>query len=648
MLLKLADSPPAAVGALPSVSPVPEVQVLSQPAPGKKGPTGIAPRTNYSRVNPVSPPAPDAGAVEQKSLQPKYGSTMHDVTGRPTLQDLVHASMEGAVSRIKLAEEGKRQQENHDGKSDEKCEKCDKDPCTCSKTASAAPGNVAVSTKYAHTVANALEFLSKHHSEAAAEEKTAAETQGGPGKGPGTLAVTEATASGKIPEHKGQATPAGVVPMHPAEEKGKPNDHSATAMATNAATPPGGGGKTPEKIAEADLEKKNLERIKEAFNLAAGGRVGGMGGSGGLSAMRPAARAPATGMGLTAPFQHAGGMGMQSIPGVPAAIAGPAAAGAAASPKPSAAVDPAAAAAMMQQGTLRGALGGMGNKLRGAWSSLTGGAPGAAPGMVPKFAESPEGQLAFKNMTLLAKLAEDAINPAKISAGAAVPPQASASGQAGGQPAGGAPKGPTQGISSNQAAIDLTRREAYKNRISDMSKWLTQPMDSAKHDSTLQVTLDHTREAGPKIASANVKTAAAQAVLKNLVEKVALGGMKMEKLSESKQAEVLADAAAVIRTVCEERDTALAKVAEYEQNARVTKLAAKMKEKGITGEDDSTLVENLNKAASEGRLDKMEEAVDLVGPDMWNKLASKSDDSRTTGGSAGSSDLERYLSGAGT
>jgi hypothetical protein len=116
------------------------------------------------------------------------------------------------------------------------------------------------------------------------------------------------------------------------------------------------------------------------------------------------------------------------------------------------------------------------------------------------------------------KVAEDAINPAHISAGPAVPPDTSASGQPGGEPAGGAPQGPTGLIGSNQAAINYTRGQAYENRKTDMKKWLTEPMDSAAHDNTLQVAFDHTREAGPKVAS--TKTAAARALLEKLAQEV--------------------------------------------------------------------------------------------------------------------------------
>lgn len=312
----------------------------------------------------------------------------------PNLQDLVHASISGVMSRTKIAEEAKRQA--HD--EPEKCSKCskDKEKCSCGgKMASAG-----VSTAQVTKLAGALDYLADVFSKTATENK--------PGSGPGALQVTEATASTSLPDHKGQATPKNVVPMHPGEEKVRPTEQSATALATNDKSPPGAGGKTPEKVA-ADLAAANIEKVKAA-------------------AATPAAPAK------------------------------------------------------------------------------------------EKTAE----ELYRANLERFGlKLAEDAINPAHISAGPAQPPQTSASGQPGGEPAGGAPKGPTSALASNEAAIGLTRGEAYANRKEDMKKWLSEPMDSSKHDSTLQVAFDETSKADPKIGSAqSVKTAAARAILEKMAEKV--------------------------------------------------------------------------------------------------------------------------------
>lgn len=112
------------------------------------------------------------------------------------------------------------------------------------------------------------------------------------------------------------------------------------------------------------------------------------------------------------------------------------------------------------------------------------------------------------------KVAEDAINPAHISAGAAVPPDTRESGQSGGA----GPSG-TSGIQSNEAATNLTRREAKADAKADLKSYVTEPALSAAHDSVLQAAFAHTGEAGAKIASAMpgaVKTAAAKALLNSI------------------------------------------------------------------------------------------------------------------------------------
>lgn len=122
------------------------------------------------------------------------------------------------------------------------------------------------------------------------------------------------------------------------------------------------------------------------------------------------------------------------------------------------------------------------------------------------------------------KTAEDAINPAKISAGAAVPPETSAAGEAGGAPAGGQPQGPTSLVSSNDAARNYTKGEAKSQVKGQLAKVLSEPALSSAHDNVLQKTLSHTGQAGVKISSQvspELKTAAARAVLEKMAEEAA-------------------------------------------------------------------------------------------------------------------------------
>jgi hypothetical protein len=101
------------------------------------------------------------------------------------------------------------------------------------------------------------------------------------------------------------------------------------------------------------------------------------------------------------------------------------------------------------------------------------------------------------------KVAEDAINPARISAGAAVPPATSQAGQPGGTPVGGAPKGPSSLVGSNDSARHYQRSAAYAPRKAELGKYLKEPALSMEHDSVLRDAFKHTAQAGTKFASAD-------------------------------------------------------------------------------------------------------------------------------------------------
>lgn len=131
----------------------------------------------------------------------------------------------------------------------------------------------------------------------------------------------------------------------------------------------------------------------------------------------------------------------------------------------------------------------------------------------------------FLSMT---KSAEDAINPAKISAGAAVAPQTSASGEDGGSPAGGKPKGATGLIASNDAAINYTRRQAKAGTKAEMAKVLTEPALSAEHDKTLGMAFANTGKAGVKIAE-SARSAAARVILEKMASEAETEQAKKKK-----------------------------------------------------------------------------------------------------------------------
>ncbi len=118
---------------------------------------------------------------------------------------------------------------------------------------------------------------------------------------------------------------------------------------------------------------------------------------------------------------------------------------------------------------------------------------------------------------------------------------------------------------------------------------------------------------------------------------------------QEKTAAVLKQASQLIRGLYTERDGLIselaverAKTAQYERRTQAEKLAAQMHLKGInTDVEFSSLAAELEKAAEEGRLGTIAEAVDMVGPDMSFKTASINHDVHKATGS----DFERFLTG---
>ena len=116
------------------------------------------------------------------------------------------------------------------------------------------------------------------------------------------------------------------------------------------------------------------------------------------------------------------------------------------------------------------------------------------------------------------KAAADENNPAKISAGPAVPPETNASGEPGGAPVGGMPQGPTGLVGSNVSAMNYKRNQAYANRKADLKAYLSEPALTSATDTTLGAAFAHAGEAGHKLAS-DEKVAAARAILSKIAER---------------------------------------------------------------------------------------------------------------------------------
>lgn len=94
-----------------AAAPVPSIAVPSKPPAGQRGPAGIQPRATYSRVNTPRPPKPDAGEMGQKSVAPRGAEslpkvaearvTMSSTTGM-NIHDLLKAASAGAAEHLDL------------------------------------------------------------------------------------------------------------------------------------------------------------------------------------------------------------------------------------------------------------------------------------------------------------------------------------------------------------------------------------------------------------------------------------------------------------------------------------------------------------------------------------------------------------------
>lgn len=109
----------------------------------------------------------------------------------------------------------------------------------------------------------------------------------------------------------------------------------------------------------------------------------------------------------------------------------------------------------------------------------------------------------------------------------------------------------------------------------------------------------------------------------------------MPELDKEKVAKVLMDAGAALRSVTSERDKLASEVATLRRRDEAQKTASAMHSKGIHREVDyDTLVGNLEKAAEDGRLHVIKEAMEMVGPNMGSLGSLTSDDVATGGGNA--------------
>lgn len=529
-----------------STAPVPQTAFENKPPPGQRGPKGLAGRQTFSRVNTGTPPTPDAGQSQQKTMAPLGAGflpktaqleTFMTTTAmpRPTLHDFIKTAMEASATKVDLSLESARQVANSGDVLPGK-----------TKTASAKRSQE-VSTEYIDKLASALDYVARSINPKLAEETA----EMGPGKGPNSLDTNQgdlptednidANQTGEATQKPAMDPPTAKLPgqqgdpggsmetninMEHAEQPVEPisNEKTSAAYLNNLIS------LGLVKVAAGKNGKMHFvpanEKVKLAFGAGdVGSYVGSTGGGaayGGLGGAAKGGLAGGVGGGLL-------GAGIGGVGGLLTGGLGGAAAGA------------------LGGGLVGGAAGGLGGAaIGGGVGAAKGGAKGfmrareggkalaaqeaaaqqaaAQQAAMPKAASA---KLAARNLMVLGlyKQAEDAINPAQISAGKADAVGAEA--PAGASPAEeGVPSEPSdvtsqksKMLSSNQAAIDYTKRDAKADPKSDMGDVLKEPAQTDSTDKVLDETLEHTDSAGAKISSIT-RVAAARAILSKLAEEM--------------------------------------------------------------------------------------------------------------------------------
>ena len=512
----LGSALPDSVKSTAAATPLAPVAVENKPAPGRLGPRGLSPRTTYSRVNTGSAPTTSYGG-EQKATAPRgmeflpqkvahrRDSTMGSIMQRPLLQDLVKSAMEATVAKANVAVEAHRQL-----------------GIPIAKTAAAKSSTPHIPSEVCEKYASALEYLAKK-----ADIDLSGGTPGiGPGEGPNALEVTQAP-GGENPFDAGttgSATAPNQVPVNPPMASFPDSKAPANAMATNLDMEHGEQPVDPmnnetasneaQKTSAVKLARKNLGLLKK---LSAGlptdltpeeeARVHQAMLTGGIGGGIPFPGADALGGGLTEGWRGAGhaflGSGIGEVGGATLG-AGVGALGGAALGNPEV-----GAALGGRVGAIAGgaAGGAYGNRLAALKNIRDERA--AAPVAVPKEAAAKKtAALHAKNLAALGlrKQAEDALNPAQISAGPASAEGAEAPMGVSASEEGPVPAVPSDVsrqesfIGSNEAAIAYTKRQAKMDPKSDLGQLLVEPALSSATDKALELAFAHTNEAGAKVA----------------------------------------------------------------------------------------------------------------------------------------------------
>lgn len=108
-------------------------------------------------------------------------------------------------------------------------------------------------------------------------------------------------------------------------------------------------------------------------------------------------------------------------------------------------------------------------------------------------------------------------------------------------------------------------------------------------------------------------------------------------------AKLAADAAATIRAQNEKIAELETKLAAHTRDQHIAKVASAMRSKGLVPVDvpNEAVTEHLAKMAANGKLETLEQAVEMTGVDLWSKTAQLAEGQRD--GSSSRQDFENFL-----
>lgn len=120
----------------------------------------------------------------------------------------------------------------------------------------------------------------------------------------------------------------------------------------------------------------------------------------------------------------------------------------------------------------------------------------------------------------------------------------------------------------------------------------------------------------------------------------------MNKMSSEQLQQVLEVVPGTLRSLASERDYWKKEAQGRMRHEEAEKVARAMHDKGINVDTPlNDLIENLEKAAAAGNLSRIAEAVEMVGPDMGQKIASLTGDQSTAASSVMATEFERFIVG---